>query len=47
MELVKAFLQKELGETDLHKSMRVWNELEECKQKPGESIDEFLDRLER
>ena len=37
LELVKAFL----------KSVRVWNELEECKQKPGELIDEFLDRFER
>ena len=47
LDLVKTFLKKELGESDLYKSVRVWNELENCKQKPGESIDVFLDRFER
>ena len=31
LELVKTNLKKELGESDLYKSVRVWNELEDCK----------------
>ena len=44
---MKTFLKKELGEADLYKRVRVWNVLDECKQKPEESIDEFLDRFDR
>ena len=47
LDLVKDFLKKELGEEDLYKCVRVWNEFEDCKQKPGEVIEEFLDRFER
>ena len=47
LALVKAFLKKELGEEDLYKSVRVWNELEDCKQKSGEIIEDFLSRFER
>ena len=36
-----------MGEAELYKSVRVWNELEECKKKPGELIDKFLDRFKR
>ena len=47
LQLVKTFLQKELGEADLYKSVKVWDELEECKQRPREAIDDFIDRFER
>ena len=47
LQLVKTFLQKELGEADLYKSVKVWDELEECKRRPGEAIDDFIDRFER
>ena len=47
LEIVKTWLKKELGEEDLYKCVRVWEELEECKQKASETIEEFLDRFER
>ena len=47
LDLVKAFLKKELGEEDLYKCVRVWNELEDCKQGSEEGIEEYLDRFER
>ena len=44
LEIVKTWLKKELGEEDLYKCVRVWEELEECKRKASETIEEFLDR---
>ena len=46
VELVKTFLKKELGEEDLYKMVRVWNELENC-QRSVKTIDEFIDSFER
>ena len=46
INLVKTFLKKELGEEDLYKIVRVWNEFEDCQRK-GKDINEFLDNFER
>ena len=47
LQLVKDFLKKELGEEDLYKNVRYWNELEDCKQRDDEEIESFIDRFER
>ena len=47
LQLVKDFLKKELGEEDLYKSVRYWNELEDCRQRDDEEIEAFIDRFER
>ena len=46
LELVRTFLTKELGEEELDKLVRVWDEFEDCKR-GGATIDEFLSNFDR
>ena len=46
VKLVKEFLVKELGEEDLDKMVRVWDEFENCR-KGDKSVVDFLDSFER
>ena len=46
LDLVKEFLAKELSEEDLERSVRLWDEFEECKRDKQE-IGEFLSDFER
>ena len=38
LEIVKIFLEKELGEKVLNKTIARWDELEDCKRGRGEDI---------
>ena len=46
LKLVTEFLKKELGEQDLDKMVRVWEEFEDCRQE-NKSIDDFVSDFER
>ena len=46
-DMVKKWLEKELGEEVLYKCVRVSREFEACKRKPDEKVEEYLDRFER
>ena len=46
LKLVTDFLTKELGEDELDKLVRVWDEFEDCKRGTS-SIDEFLSNFDR
>ena len=46
VKLVKDFLVKELGEEDLDKMVRVWDEFENCRR-GDKSVVDFLDSFER
>ena len=47
LNLVKAFLEKELGEKVLNKTIGKWDEFEDCKRGGGEDIQTFVDRFDR
>ena len=44
-ELVKRFLDKELGEKELHKNISKWEILEDCSRSQRKEIHTFVDRL--
>ena len=45
--MVKEWLKKELDKENLYKRVKLWEELEDCRQKNNETIAEFVDRFER
>ena len=47
LELVKKFLEKELGEKVLNKTIAKWDEFEDCKRGSGEDIQAFVDRFDK
>ena len=46
LKLVKAFLDKELGEDDLEKQVRTWFEFENC-QRGDKEIEDFISDFDR
>ena len=40
LKIVEDWLEKELGEEEFYKCMRVWGEFEACKRKPDEKVEE-------
>ena len=45
--LVKRFLEKELGEKELHKIISKWDIFEDCNRSPGKEIHTFVDRFDK
>ena len=46
-ELLKRFLDKELGEKKIYKMISRWEMLEDCERSQGESTQAFVDRYVR
>ena len=47
LELVKKFLEKELGEKVLNKTIARWDDFEDCKRGSGVDIQAFVDRFDK
>ena len=47
LKLVKKFLEKELGEKVLNKTISKWDDFEDWKRGPGEDIQTFVDRFDK
>ena len=46
LEVIEAFLKKELAENDIQKAITRWNEFEECVIENGELVETFIDRFD-
>ena len=47
LDLLKRFLDKEIGEKKIYKMVSRWETLEDCERIQGESAHTFVDRYER